>query len=236
LTLTQQQQLFMNSSETQANKIAGQLLLIFAVGPGKASISSRDFLSPVTQDFIDAVLNAQSPCLIPSSFISWASKHRTVELMSKMRGEFPLQPNNHNPAWFSSRKRKALVITMSDYPKPLNGIPSCKNDGKAIQDLLVKYDFNVNWLHNETSEKVEEVLYNMRGLGKSARDDGPVTAVFVYYSGLGEVDRAGFQLGISVNGKSFALESSIRNLSTFPNILMIGVFECCRMQGRDCDE
>jgi len=55
------------------------------------------------------------------------------------------------------------------------------------------------------------------------------TAVVIYYSGHGLlVD--GFTVGVTISGQEFPLEENARNLSLYPNSLVMAIFDCCRLK------
>jgi len=53
------------------------------------------------------------------------------------------------------------------------------------------------------------------------------TAVFIYYSGHGFLSD-GFTVGVTISDQEFPLEEKIRNLSCYPNTLMMSILDCCR--------
>jgi len=70
-------------------KIAGQLVLIHAVEPGRAALARPGHMSEVTSSFIEKIT---SSCrTFPASIKEWGTTHKTAQVLHKLRYQIELK-------------------------------------------------------------------------------------------------------------------------------------------------
>jgi len=93
--------------------------------------------------------------------------------------------------------KKALVIASSDYYTERPKLPAAKLDGDAMNQFLLKYNFDVSYLLDsdldEIKAKVEEFVKLSKTLGKQQKR----AFFFLYYSGHATLSN-GFVNGYTV--------------------------------------
>jgi len=125
--------------------------------------------------------------------------------------------------------RIGLVITMSQYKNNFSALLTSTNDGVEFTKFLEEEcKFKVTNLQEILDENVIQMQFkSIENILRKNRLEGRKTAVFLYYSGHGFlVD--GFTVGITLSGKEFSLEETIRKISLIPNSFVMSLFDCCR--------
>jgi len=134
---------------------------------------------------------------------------------------------------FDPTIRKALIITMSKYIKVFEPLSSPPTDGEEIKKFLSSScNFNetdISWLQEETLNT--NINNEFTNLDSTAKNIGKgKLLVFVYYSGHGTIDHEGNTQAHLLDGTPFELETRVRKLSTRPNVAVIAILDCCRLE------
>jgi len=125
---------------------------------------------------------------------------------------------------------------MSNYFQTFEPLNSPQIDGELMKEFLsLQCQFagpDIVWIKNEISpEKIAQEFQSLNDEAKkTSKGNDSKFLVFVYYSGHGTIDQNGSTQGHTINGTSFNIESSVRNLATFPNTAVIALLDCCRVE------
>lgn len=132
------------------------------------------------------------------------------------------------------RKRKALIIAVSDYdpPSELNPLPFCRNDGEAVYEALKsKYDIPEKWklVGKVEGGKMKEAIFEF-----FRKNDEPDDTLLFYFSGHGIPDSYGDHfLGSSNINEQLPDENGYNFLHLQENIKktrarnVIAILDCC---------
>jgi len=134
-------------------KTEGQLYLIHAVGPGKSATTRSDDvngLSDVTKDFL--ALMKKSNLTFPASIATWHKYHKTVEVVDKMKWQFPLLAGTLSPAQtvplpttpFESWEPHEIAEWLSGLKLRENYAPVVTSERKQIDGATLKTIFEAN--------------------------------------------------------------------------------------------
>jgi len=138
------------------------------------------------------------------------------------------------PQKSDQRKRKALVIAVSDYddlPKE-NQLPFCANDGKAIYEVLKRQNYDIpddmRLIGRVEGRKLRSTILDF--FGRSAQPND--TLVF-YFSGHGIGDRGDHYLTSSnldreyPEDNGFNFEDLERQMARSPAKRIVAFLDCC---------
>jgi hypothetical protein len=132
------------------------------------------------------------------------------------------------PPTFEPTKKKAVIITCSDYTDATK-LRGCKHDGIAIRDYLEKeclFD-DIIFLAESNLQRIEQDYAKLLHLAENASDLNARMLIFFYYSGHG-ILQGGFTYGVTVTGDKIRLDEMVKDLARCPDVYVIALFDCCR--------
>ena len=127
----------------------------------------------------------------------------------------------------------AIIIGVSKYTDSTNNLPGCKNDAKAIHDILQKTDKFSPILYineNENSAKTKELITNFISTHKGST----VEELFFYYTGHGQFQGDDFYYNLSDFDPKKRKQTSLQNseiddlFRTLSAGLVVKVIDACQ--------